>query len=105
ILSGLLHRGHYTLARIGIRVCQLPRHKRSVYHVRYALAAHRANGEVDVLESEAMRRDLLQRKALRGELRQREFAGLEAVPARALDGDELDRDLADREIREFGHFT
>ena len=40
--------------------------------------------EVDVLQAEAVRGHLLERKALRRELRQRQLAGLVAVAARAL---------------------
>jgi hypothetical protein len=54
-----------------------------VADVRHALAADRADGEVDVLQAEAVRGDLLQREALRGELLQRELARLVAVSAGA----------------------
>src|SRR5579871_3215085 len=56
------------------------------------MAADRLDGKVDILQPEAMRRDLLERKALRCELRQSQLASLVAVPAGALDGDGLHRD-------------
>ncbi len=74
-------------------------------HVRHALSADRADGEVHVFEREAVGRDLLQRKALGCELREGELAGLVAVAARALDGDEFHRDTLEREIREFLHLA
>src|SRR5258708_3040056 len=83
----------------------LPRHKRSVDHVRHPLSADRADGEVDFLQSKFVGRDLLQRKALGRELREGELAGSVAVAARALDGDEFHRDPLEREIREFLHLA
>src|SRR5262245_8247209 len=68
-------------------------------HVGHPLPADRADGEVDVLQREAVRGHLFQGKALRRELRERELARLVAVPARALDGDELHRHALEREIR------
>src|SRR5262249_28450796 len=67
----------------------------------YALAADRADGEVDILEAEFVGGDLLQREALGGDLRQRQLACLVAVAAGAVHGDELDRELLQRKIREF----
>src|SRR5262245_62695689 len=69
-------------------------------HVGHALAADRADREIDVLEAEAVRGHELEREALGGELRERKLAGLVAVAARALHGDELDRELLQREVRE-----
>ena len=83
----------------------IPRHQRGVDHVRHALAADRLDREVDVLQPEAVRRHQLQREALRGELLQRQLAGLVAVAARALHGDELHRELLQREVREFAHLA
>src|SRR6188472_1597412 len=83
----------------------LPGHQRRMDHVRYTVAAHGPDGEVHVLQSEFMGRNFLQRKTVRGQLLQRKLAGLEAVPACALDGDELHRDLSDWEVGEFRHFT
>src|SRR5215218_6447614 len=83
----------------------LPGHERRVDHVRYTVAAHGPNGEVHVLQSEFMGRNFLQGKTVRGQLLQGKLAGLEAVPACALYGDELHRDLSDREVGEFRHFT
>src|SRR5262249_29890015 len=68
-------------------------------------AADRPDGEIHVFEPESVGGDLLQREALRGKLREGELARLEAVAARALDGDELHRDLLEREIGELLHFT
>src|SRR5215470_12134778 len=79
----------------------LPGHQRRVDHILHTLAADRADGEVHVLEPEPVGRHQLERKALRSELRQRQLAGLVAVAARALDGDELHGDLLEREVREF----
>src|SRR5262245_59372262 len=53
-----------------------PRHQRGMDHVRHALATDRLDRKVDVVEPEAMGRDLLQRKAVRGELFERKLAGL-----------------------------
>src|SRR6266540_536069 len=90
----------------GIKNAQsFPRHERRVDHIGDALAAHRPDGKIHVFEPESVGRDLLQRKALRGKLRESELAHLEAMTARALDGDELHRDFFEREIREFLHFT
>src|SRR5262245_44413089 len=47
----------------------------------------------------------LQRKAFGRQLRQGELAGLEAVTARTLDGDELHRHLLEREIRKLLHLA
>src|SRR2546428_2464285 len=98
----LLYRWHRANAR---EARLLPRHERRVDHVGDALAAHRPDGKIHVFESESVGRDLLQRKALRGKLRESELARLEAMTARALDGDELHRDFFEREIRELLHFT
>src|SRR6201982_3670148 len=75
----------------------LPGNERRVDHIGHALAAHRPDGEIHVLAPEFVGRDLLEREALRGKLRERELARLEAVAARALDCDELHRDLFERE--------
>src|SRR5216117_624394 len=83
----------------------LPGHERGVDHVRHALAADRADGEVHVLQPEAVGGDFLQRKTLRGELSEGELAGLVAVAARALDGDEFHRDPFEREVRELLHLA
>src|SRR5262252_7838642 len=83
----------------------LPRHERRVDHIGDPLAAHRPDGKIHVFEPESVGRDLLQREALRGKLRESELARLEAMTARALDGDELHRDFFEREIRELLHFT
>src|SRR5262249_16902225 len=83
----------------------LPRHERRVDHIGDPLAAHRPDGKIHVFEPESVGRDLLQRKALRGKLRESELARLEAMTTRALDGDELHRDFFEREIRELLHFT
>src|SRR5258706_5582140 len=77
-----------------------PRHQRGVDHVRHALAADRADGEVDVLEPELVSGDELEREALRRQLLQGKLAGLVAVSARALHGDELHGELLEREVRE-----
>src|SRR5215216_2755597 len=73
-------------------------------YVGHALAADRADGEVDVFEPEAVRGDLLQREALGGDLLQRKLASLEAMAACAVHGDELHRKLLQREIRKFRQF-
>src|SRR5437588_1845004 len=78
-----------------------PGHQRRVDHVRHAVPADRPYGEVHVLEAEAMRGDLLQRKAPGCQLRQRQLAGLVAVAAGALDGHGFDRDALEREVGEF----
>src|SRR5438552_11640103 len=83
----------------------LPGHERGVDHVGHALAAYRADGEVDFLQSKLVGGDLLQRKALRRELREGELAGLVAVAAGALDGDEFHRDPLEREVRELLHLA
>src|SRR5215472_11510589 len=98
----LLYRWHRANAREG-RL--LPRHERRVDHIRDALTAHRPDGKIHVFEPESVGRDLLQRKALRGKLRESELARLEAMTARALDGDELHRDFFEREIGELLHLT
>src|SRR5687768_14094002 len=77
-----------------------PRHEGSVDHIRHTLAADRSDGKVDVSQSKRVGRDLFQRKTLRRKLLQGQFARLEAVTAGALDGNELQRDAAKREIRE-----
>src|SRR5438445_464135 len=82
-----------------------PGHKGSVDHVGHALAAYGADCEVHVLQPEAVGGDLLKRKALRGELREGELAGLVAVAARALDGDEFHRNPLEREVRELLHLA
>src|SRR5262249_2666172 len=53
-----------------------PGHQRGVDHIRHALAADRADGEVDVLEPELVRGDQLQREPLRRQLLERQLAGL-----------------------------
>src|SRR5207249_2694649 len=63
-------------------LASLPGHERRVDHVLYALAADRSDREVHVLEPEPVRRHQLQRKPLRGKLRERKLAGLVAVAAR-----------------------
>src|SRR5262249_19016097 len=83
----------------------LPWHERRVDHARHPLAADRPDGKVHIFQSKRVRRDLLQREALRFELLQGELARLEAVSARALDGDGFHRDPAERKIREFRHFS
>src|SRR6516165_1847148 len=102
-------RGHPSSISVALSECArgllLPGHERRVDHIGHALAAHRSDGEIHVLEPEFVGRDLLQREALRGQLRERELARLEAVAARALDGDELHRDLLEREIGELLHLT
>src|SRR5262249_37198740 len=100
-------RGPFTSTGKAKRGCRRarPRQERSVDHVGDALAAHRLDGEIHVFEPESVGRDLLQREALRGKLREGELARLEAVAARALDGDELHRDLLEREIGELLHLT
>src|SRR6516162_11423203 len=102
-------RGHPSSISVALSECArgplLPRHEGGVDHVGHALAAHGPDGEIHVLEPKFVGRDLLQREALRGELRERKLARLEAVAARALDGDELHRDLFEREIGELLHFT
>src|SRR5262245_16821796 len=87
------------------RAFSLPGHERGVDHVRNTLAADRPDGKVHIFEAEPVGRDFLQREALRGKLRQRELARLEAVPARALDGDELHGDFFQREIGELLHLA
>src|SRR5262245_55295938 len=69
-------------------VSLFPRQQRGVDHVRHALAADRADREIDVLQSEPVGGDLLQREALRCDLFQGELACPVAVAARALHGDE-----------------
>src|SRR5215813_14347545 len=97
----LPQRGEGAIMRAAFAALSLqPRHQRRVDHVRHALAADRADREVDVLEAEAVRGHELEREALGGELRERKLAGLVAVAARALHGDELDRELLEREVRE-----
>src|SRR5262249_10521127 len=100
-------RGHPSSISVALSECargfSLPRHKRGVDHIGHALAADGPDGEIHVLEPEFVGRDLLQREALRGKLRERELARLEAVATRALDGDELHRDLFAREIGEVLH--
>src|SRR6516162_2931668 len=102
-------RGHPSSISVALSECArgplLPRHEGGVDHVGHALAAHGPDGEIHVLEPEFVCRDLLQREALRGQLRERELARLEAVAARALDGDELHRDLFEREIGELLHLA
>src|ERR1700693_3114501 len=73
-----------------------PRHQRSVDHVRYAIAADRSDGEVDIVEPEAVGGDELERKALRRQLRQSKLASLVAVAARAFHGDEFHREFLQR---------
>src|SRR5712691_10852172 len=83
----------------------LPWHERRVDDARHALAADRPDGQVHIFESKPVRRELLQRKAPRCELLQSKLACLEAVPARAFDGDGFRSDPADREIRKFRHLS
>src|SRR5262245_15704493 len=97
-----LYIGCATRMREGI---SLPWHEGCMDHVRHALATHRLDGEIHVFEPEPMRRDLLQRKPLGGKLLECKLAGLEAVAARAFDGDELHRDLFQRKVRELLHFS
>src|SRR6185437_9479590 len=75
-----------------------PGHQRGVDDVGNPLPADRFDGGVDVLEPEPMRGDELERETLGGELCQSELAGLVAVAARALHGDELHREFFQREI-------
>src|SRR5215469_7866475 len=82
-----------------------PWQERRVDHAWRPLAADRPNGKVNVFQSKRVRRDLLQREAVRCELPEREFARLEAVSARALDGNGFHGDEANRKIREFRHFS
>src|SRR6266516_5510393 len=93
VWAGLLPGPFFSLCRAGNL---LPGYERGVDHVRHALAAHRTDGEIDFLQSKLVGGDLLQRKALRGELSEGELAGLVAVAARALDGDEFHRDPFER---------
>src|SRR5262249_61403117 len=83
--------GHPSSMSVALSNCargfSLPRHERRVDHIGDALAAHRPDGKIHVFEPESVGRDLLQRKALRGKLRESELARLEAMTARALDGD------------------
>src|SRR5262249_62321531 len=83
----------------------MPRDGGGVDHIRGALGAPRPDGKIHVFEPESVGRDLLQRKALRGQLRESELARLEAMTARALDGDELHRDFFEGEIGELLHLT
>src|SRR5689334_23822931 len=69
-----------------------PWHQRSVDHIGHALAADRADREINFVEAEAMGGDEFERKALGGKLGQRELAGFIAVTARALHGDEFHRE-------------
>src|SRR5262245_36241143 len=78
----------------------LPRHQRCVDHVGHALAADRFDGEVDILQAEAMRGDEIKWKAPRRELCERKLARFVTVPACALHRDILDRHFAERKIRE-----
>src|SRR6516164_11164168 len=102
-------RGHPSSISVASSKCargfSLPRHERRVDHIRDALTAHRPDSKIHVFEPESVGRDFLQRKALRGELRESELARLEAMTARALDGDELHRDFFEREVGELLHFT
>src|SRR5262249_18419908 len=97
-----LYRWHRANAR---EAFLLPRQQRRLDHIRNALAADRPDREIHGLEPEPVGRDLLQGEALRGELLKRQLAGLEAVAARALDGDEFNRDLFEREIGELLHLA
>src|SRR5262249_29450557 len=89
---------------LGLRFLH-PRHQRGVDHVRHALAADRLDRLVDLVEAEAVRRHQLQREALRRKLRQSELAGLVAVAAGALHGDELHGELLQWEVRKFAELT
>ncbi len=71
----------------------------------HALVADRADGEIDILQAEAVRGDELEREALGGKLRQSELAGSVAMAARAFHGDEFHREFLQREIRELGQFA
>src|SRR4051812_34586735 len=83
----------------------LPRHQRRVDDVRDAFVADRADGEVDVLQAELVRRDQFQRKSLRRNLFQRQLARLVTVAAGALHGDELHRELLQRKIGKLAEFA
>src|SRR6516162_924607 len=74
-------------------------------HVGDALATDRADGEVDLVEPEAVGRDQFEREALGGKLRQGKLAGLVAMTARAFHGDEFHRELFQREIRKLSHLA
>src|SRR5882762_11948180 len=88
-LSGISSSRLARLAMTNEPSISLPRHQRSVDHVLHAFVADRADGEVDILEPELVGGHQLERKAVRGELCERELACPVAVAARALDGDEL----------------
>src|SRR5262249_53261718 len=83
---------------VRIRPALHPRHQRGVDHIRHAFAADRLDGEIDVLESELVGGYQLKREALGGQLLQRELTRLEAVAARAVHGNELYRELLEREV-------
>src|SRR6185436_1767567 len=68
-----------------------------------AFAPNGPDSAVDILESERVGGQQVQREAFRGKLGERELARLVAVAACALDGDGLLGHLLDGEIRESGH--
>src|SRR5262245_30797730 len=84
---------------------RLPRRYRDVDHVRLALAGHRFERPVDLVQAEGVGDRLLQREAVRGELLQRELAGTVRVTPRALQRGVFLGHAIDREIREVGHLV
>ena len=74
-------------------------------HIGYAVAAHRLDGEVHVLEPESVRCDLLEWEAPRRKLLQCELACFVAVTARTFKCDELHRHAANGKAGELGHLA
>src|SRR6185436_17965439 len=93
------------IAILILPLISLPRHQRGVDYIRHALVADRADGEIDVVQSELVRRDQLERETLRRDLLECQFARLVAVAARALHGDELHREFFEGEVRELAQFS
>src|SRR5665213_779356 len=78
-ISGPMPAGSPTGIAIRSLLMSFPRHQRGVDHVRHALAADRLDRLVHLVQPKPVRRHQFQRKALRGQLLQRQFASPVAV--------------------------
>src|SRR5678810_364284 len=82
-----------------------PGHEGRMNHIGDPIPADRTDCEIHFIQPKCVRRDLLEWKTFRCQLLEREFAGLIAMAACALDGDEFQCDFSDWKVGKLRHFA